>query len=121
MDGTVTEMRGYPAAFFKQVASRPDSSAPRKAATAGGKPARLTSSSRKVFVTAPIKAAQTARFRGLLNISEKPNTPPKLASSRSTISSGIVSDSGGTCTGCRCSSMAMIHAVSVATRMMRMA
>jgi len=25
-----------------------------------------------------MRAAQTARFRGLLNISEKPNTPPKL-------------------------------------------
>ena len=56
-----------------------------KAAAAGGKPARSTSSRRKVLDSAPMKAAAAARRPGLLNMNEKPNTPQKLARSRNRI------------------------------------
>ncbi len=61
----------------------PAVSAPIKAAAAGGIATKSTSSSRSVFAMAPIKAAAAAIEQGLLNIMEKPNTPPKLVISRS--------------------------------------
>ena len=85
MDGTVTEILGYLTLFFKRDARSPDASAPIKAAAAGGKDARSTSSRRRVLQIAPSTAAEHASFTGLLNMMEKPNTPKKLAISRSRI------------------------------------
>ena len=51
-------------------------------AAAGGNEARSTSSRRVVFAIAPIKPAVAASRKGLLNITENPNTPKKLAINR---------------------------------------
>ena len=85
MDGTVMEILGYPTFVLMREARSPAVSAPKKAAAAGGKPARSTSSRRKVLDSAPMNAAAAARRTGLLNMTEKPNTPQKLARSRNRI------------------------------------
>ena len=72
IDGTVSEILGYPAWFLINDARIPAKSAPTKAAAAGGNEARSTSSSRRVLATAPISAAVAASFHGLLNIIENP-------------------------------------------------
>ena len=51
-------------------------------AAAGGNDARSTSSRRVVFAIAPMIPAVAASRNGLLNITEKPKTPKKLAISR---------------------------------------
>ena len=68
-----------------------------------------------MFDSAPIAAAAHASFTGLLNMSEKPNTPQKLAASRSRMRAQTGSPSGRKSIGCSRSSSAMPHAVSVAT------
>ena len=72
IDGTVTEILGYPTLLLIREASRPAAKAPMNAAAAGGHAVRSTSSSLNVFATAPIPAATAARRTGLLNITEKP-------------------------------------------------
>ena len=116
MDGTVTEILGYPTLFLIKDASIPAVSAPINAAAAGGNFAISTSSSRNVFAIAPIAAATAANRTGLLNIIENPNTPQKLASMRKRIHPQTGNDIFIKSTGCRCSKSAMIHAVIVATR-----
>ena len=61
IEGTVTDILGYPTLFFSRDARRPAVSAPINAAAAGGIFARSTSSSLRVLATAPIPAAATAR------------------------------------------------------------
>ena len=60
MEGTVSEIRGYPLLFLIKEASNPAVSAPIKAAAAGGILVKSTSSSRSVLAMAPIKAAVAA-------------------------------------------------------------
>ena len=55
------EILGYPTFVLMREARSPAVSAPKKAAAAGGKPARSTSSRRKVLDSAPMKAAAAAR------------------------------------------------------------
>ena len=121
IDGTVSEILGYPAWFLINDARIPAKSAPTKAAAAGGNEARSTSSSRRVLATAPISAAVAASFHGLLNIIENPNTPQKLKTRRSMICMGTDMESAGKSTGCRCKSSAISHAVMVATTMIMIA
>ena len=104
--------------FFIREAKIPAVSAPINAATAGGIPARSTSSRRSVFATAPIRAAIVARRAGLLNMMENPNTPQKLAIRRNRIHISTGMDTLIKSTGFRCRIRAMIHADIVATRMM---
>ena len=66
IEGTVTDILGYPTLFFSRDARSPAVSAPINAAAAGGIFARSTSSSLRVLATAPIPAAATARRTGLL-------------------------------------------------------
>ena len=54
IDGTVTEILGYPTLLLIREASRPAAKAPMNAAAAGGHAVRSTSSSLNVFATAPI-------------------------------------------------------------------
>ena len=68
-----------------------------------------------MFDSAPITAATDASFTGLLNISEKPNTPQKLMASRSKIRAQTGSPSGRKSIGCSRSNSAMSQAVNVAT------
>ena len=79
IEGTVREILGYPTLFLIRDARIPAVNAPMNAAAAGGIADRSTSSSLSVFATAPIIAAVAASLTGLLNITEKPNTPQKLA------------------------------------------
>ena len=72
------EILGYPTFVLMREARSPAVSAPKKAAAAGGKPARSTSSRRKVLDSAPMKAAAAASGTGLLNMTEKPNTHRSL-------------------------------------------
>ena len=60
IDGTVKEILGYPTEFFVREARSPASSAPQKAAAAGGNMAKSTSSNRVVFAMAPITPAVAA-------------------------------------------------------------
>ena len=94
----------------------PAVNAPIKAAAAGGTLTRSTSSNRSVLAIAPIKAADTAREIGLLNIIKKPNTPQKLARSLKRIQPDSGNDIFIKSTGCKCRINAMIHADIVATR-----
>ena len=75
---------GYPT-WFDEGGQKSGCQCSEKAAAAGGKPARSTSSRRKVLDSAPMKAAAAASRTGLLNMTEKPNTPQKLARSRNRI------------------------------------
>ena len=59
--------------------------------------------------------------RGLLNIIEKPNTPPKLVISRNNKSVPADNFNGGKSIGFKWNSNAMIQAVMVATTMITMA
>ncbi len=80
---------------FGQAREQPDTSAPVNAAASGGIPAlrprkgnsvgASTSVRRKVLDTAPMSPAAAAIFIGLLNITEKPNTPTKLISIRKSV------------------------------------
>lgn len=79
IDGTVTDILGYPLHFIKREAKSPAVIEPAKAATAAGQPDRSTSSSLRVLATAPMIAAEEAMRPGLLNMREKPKTPAKLA------------------------------------------
>lgn len=79
MEGTVTDILGNPATFLIIEARIPATSAPINAAAAGGIFARSTISRRRVLATAPIHPAVAASFLGLLNITENPKTPQKLA------------------------------------------
>lgn len=101
IDGTVTEILGYPTLLLIREASRPAAKAPMNAAAAGGHAVRSTSSSLNVFATAPIPAATAARRTGLLNITEKPNTPQKLARSRNRIHASSGNDIFSKSTGCK--------------------
>ena len=74
IDGTVTEILGYPTLLLIREASRPAAKAPMNAAAAGGHAVRSTSSSLNVFATAPIPAATAARRTGLLNRETKHST-----------------------------------------------
>ena len=118
IDGTVTEILGYPTRFLIIVARSPAVNAPTNAAAAGGNAVRSTSSNRNVLAIAPIPAATAARRVGLLNIIENPNTPQKLASRRKTIHSACVRSSFRKSTGCNPKINAMIHADIVATKTM---
>ena len=64
IEGTVTDILGYPTLFFNRDARSPAVSAPINAAAAGGIFARSTSSSLRVLATAPIPAAATDRRTG---------------------------------------------------------
>ena len=85
----------YVSLISARLASSPDTSAPINAAASGGIPAlrprkgsivgASTSVRRKVLDTAPISPAAAAIFTGLLNITEKPNTPIKLISMRKSV------------------------------------
>ena len=114
-------MRGYPKLFFKRDASTPAVNAPINAAAAGGNAARSTSSSLNVLAMAPITAADAAKGIGLLNIIEKPNTPPKLASNLRSSSAVALRESSGKLRGFRFNIRAIIHAVIVATTIITMA
>ena len=57
------EILGYPTLVLMREARSPAVSAPKKAAAAGGKPARSTSSRRKVLDSAPMKAAAAAHIQ----------------------------------------------------------
>ena len=116
IEGTVTDILGYPTLFFSRDARSPAVSAPINAAAAGGIFARSTSSSLRVLATAPIPAAATARRTGLLNMIENPNTPQKLARSLNKIHCSVDSESFIKSTGFKCRISAMIHADIVATR-----
>ena len=99
IDGTVMEILGYPTILFNADASTPAATAPANAATGAGTEVISSISSRSVLDTAPIIPAATASFHGLLNITENPNTPPKLAQIRNTIHCQsprliVVNDSG---------------------------
>ena len=104
IDGTVTDIPGYPTLFFSRDTRSPAVSAPINAAAAGGILVRSTSSSLRVLATAPIPAAATARRTGLLNIMENPNTPQKLARIRNKIHCSVDNDSFIKSTGFRCRS-----------------
>ena len=54
IEGTVTDILGYPTLFFSRDARSPAVSAPINAAAAGGIFARSTSSSLRVLAAAPI-------------------------------------------------------------------
>lgn len=57
IEGTVTDILGYPTLFFSRDARSPAVSAPINAAAAGGIFTRSTSSSLRVLAAAPIPAA----------------------------------------------------------------
>ena len=93
------EILGYPTILFNADARTPAATAPANAATGAGTEVISSISSRSVLDTAPIIPAATASFHGLLNITENPNTPPKLAQIRNTIHCQsprliVVNDSG---------------------------
>lgn len=118
IDGTVSDIRGYPLFFLIMDARRPAVSAPAKAAAGAGIDVRSTSSSLRVLAMAPISAAVAAMGVELLNMIENPNTPKKLAISlriRYSMGSRFRSVKSS---GRRLSSSAMIHANIVATRTM---
>ena len=79
IEGTVRVILGKPTLRFIAEARSPDESAPMNAAAPAGSPVISISSSLSVFATTPISPAVAAIFTGLLNISENPNTPTKLA------------------------------------------
>ena len=60
IEGTVSEIRGYPFPFLIKEASNPAVRAPMNAAAARGMLVKLTSSSLSVLAIAPIKAAVAA-------------------------------------------------------------
>ena len=117
IDGTVTEILGYPRRFIRKEARSPAASEPTKAATAAGNSVKSTSSSLSVFATAPITAAEAAIETGLLNMMENPKTPQKLASSRRANRRPAGSDSATNSSGFRFRASARIQAVTVATTM----
>ena len=82
---------------------------------------KSTSSSRRVLDTAPMAAAVAAIFTGLLNMTEKPNTPQKLNSRRRTRYCVVLRLRFIKSTGVRRSSSAIIQAASVATMTTRIA
>ena len=77
--------------------------------------ARSTISRRRVLATAPIHPAVAASFLGLLNITENPKTPQKLAASRKRICTGTCKFNVRKSTGCNFKISAIIQAVIVAT------
>lgn len=118
IDGTVIEIRGYPATPFNVDARIPAINAPIKAAVAGGREQRSMSSKRVVLDIAPMIAAATASLMGLLNIIENPNTPQKLVSNRNKIHCHKARCSGKNGIGFKPSNIARIHAVIVETVIM---
>ena len=60
IEGTVSEILGYPLLFLIKEASNPAVRAPINAAAAGGICVKSTSSSRSVLAMAPINAAEKA-------------------------------------------------------------
>ena len=60
IEGTVSEILGYPLLFLIKEASNPAVRAPINAAAAGGICVKSTSSSRSVLAMAPINAAVAA-------------------------------------------------------------
>ena len=95
--------------FLVPLAKSPATNAPMKAATAGSICARSINSKRKVLAKAPINAAEAAKRAGLLNITEKPNTPQKPAIKRKIINSAVDNSSGRKPIGCKCKIIAITH------------
>ena len=96
----------------------PAVNAPTNAAAAGGNETRSTSSNLRVFASAPITAAEAASLTGLLNITENPKTPQKLAASLNSMNCHKVRCRGKKSIGVRCRISAINHAVIVATIIM---
>ena len=114
IDGTVTDILGYPLHFIKREAKSPAVIEPAKAATAAGQPDRSTSSSLRVLATAPMIAAEEAMRPGLLNMREKPKTPAKLAANLRTAKARGDNARSAKSAGCRFSAMDITQPVTVA-------
>lgn len=115
MEGTVSDIRGYPLYFLINDASSPAVAAPINAAAAAGIPVKSTSSRRNVLAMQPIRAVIAAMGIELLNIIENPNTPQKLAISLNIRCSILLRCKVVNSSGCRCNNKAIIHANTVAT------
>ena len=80
IEGTVREILGYPALFLIRDARSPAVNAPIKAVTAGGIAGQIYKFQSEAYLRLPRSVAAVAASRiGLLNMTEKPNTPQKLA------------------------------------------
>lgn len=115
MEGTVSDIRGYPLYCFIKEARSPAVAAPIKAAAAAGIHVKSISSRRRVLAIQPIIAVIAAMETELLNIIENPNTPQKLAISLNIRCCILLRCKVVNSSGCKCNNNAIIHANTVAT------
>lgn len=116
MEGTVSDIRGYPLYCFIKEARSPAVAAPIKAAAAAGIHVKSISSRRRVLAIQPIRAVIAAMETELLNIIENPNTPQKLAISLNIRCCILPRCKVVNSSGCKCNNNAIIHANKVHKR-----